>query len=442
MTYPLSAEVVEGQATEAAQYNNLRSDALFLGGDPTASGTVRDLLASCTFSYELQQEGTNTIKLPASASAPVGLMINGGIYSVTSVLSLYISAATLPDAGRYPLYATISGAGFVLSLSSSGDISLQIGSFCWDGLGIIPGTLRTNAGAALNAALKRQNPSGGRLSLAADNPLPDQDITLATALHFVPYRGNVIGLYLYGAWEFFEFSALTLQSSLMSREIPYDIFITADSSGLRLVAESWLSVGARGSALLWLDGVRVSGSDPSRRYLGTAVLNSSGYFEDTKTARMVSNENNQVKRPLLAPLVTSKTQGAVHANVWSPYYDEDAPVIRMLVSNADTDFKMSGVGISTPISESDRSYLRAAAIGIGKDMATESPYTGNVSCVPVFTHTFGNGPMQVDLYNSDSGFLGLHTYTLAFWTNYSFFPKGTEVPASGEAPGLFGYILA
>ena len=44
MTYPNSSAVVAGQATEADQYNFLRNDALCLGGDPAASGTLRDLL--------------------------------------------------------------------------------------------------------------------------------------------------------------------------------------------------------------------------------------------------------------------------------------------------------------------------------------------------------------------------------------------------------------
>ena len=44
MIYPMSTAVVAGQAAEADQYNFLRNDALCLGGDPAASGTLRDLL--------------------------------------------------------------------------------------------------------------------------------------------------------------------------------------------------------------------------------------------------------------------------------------------------------------------------------------------------------------------------------------------------------------
>ena len=171
-------------------------------------------------------------------------------------------------------------------------------------------------------------------------------------------------------------------------------------------------------------------------------MNSSGYFEDSKTGRLLWNENNRLHRALLSLLSTTKSQGTVHMNSWAPYYDEDAPQIRMLVPVADADFEIIGVGLSSPISENDRGYMRSAAIGICRDIVMTSPYTGNVSCVPVFTHTFGNGPDHLKVNNYDSAFQGVHDYTLAFWSNYSFYPVGTSLKsACGECPGLYGSII-
>ena len=442
MTYPLSSPVTEGQATEAAQYNNLRSDAVFLGGDPAASGTLRDLLYSSAGVYSLVQEGKTTIKLPASSSAPVGLMIGGGIYSVSENLTLSVSSASTPAAGRYTVYAIASGGAFSLALSSTGQ-SRAIGSFCWDGSGIIPGTLHTSSENIISAALKQQEAAAGRLSLVAGNPVTDEDIDQAVDLYFVPYRGNRIWLYISGGWECFEFGILSLSRSGMTAGNPYDIFITADSNGLKLVSIAWGSSSARAvGSLVWLDGVRVSGSNNALRYVGTVILNDSGYFEDSKSGRLVWNENNRVTRPILAKLITAKTQGTNHINSWSPYYDEDAPFVRLLVPGGDCEFELTGLGLNSRISDSDGSYLRSAALGILQDPMTVSPYTGNVSCAPVYTHTIGNTPMSVEIENYDSGFIGYHKYYLGFWTNYNLYPSGTNLSSSmGECPGLYGTIL-
>ena len=125
---------------------------------------------------------------------------------------------------------------------------------------------------------------------------------------------------------------------------------------------------------------------------------------------------------------------------WAPYYDADAPVVRVLLPCADAEFVLEGVGLGSEISESDRAYGRAAAVGICRDMVMESPYTGNENCADVFTHTNGNAPVRVTVRSRDAAFLGCHSYTLAFWSNYSFYPIGTNLSTCGEHPGLTGYV--
>lgn len=130
-------------------------------------------------------------------------------------------------------------------------------------------------------------------------------------------------------------------------------------------------------------------------------------------------------------------------NSWAPYYDEDAPFVRMAVPVNDCDFEISGVGISSSITENDRDYGRYAAVGILQDPMTESPYTGNKSCASVATHDFGNSPVAVSANNYDASFVGYHKYYLGFYSNYTFYPVGSQTAAAtGCLPGISGHIFA
>ena len=74
MTYPNSSAVSAGDPTEASQYNDLRKDAIYLGADPTGSGTLRDLLYQLTGKIRLSRNGTAVIRLSAEISDPCGIM--------------------------------------------------------------------------------------------------------------------------------------------------------------------------------------------------------------------------------------------------------------------------------------------------------------------------------------------------------------------------------
>ena len=441
MTYPNSVAVVAGQATEANQYNNLRADALCLGGDPAASGTLRDLLCGAAGQITLQQVGTNGVQLVASDSMPAAVMIENQIYSVSANLSYSMSADNFPAAGYYAIYAIALASGaFSLGVGSSIPAhGRKIGGLIWSGSFIVRGSIRNEI---LEAIYQGKNPfvCNGRLSLASGTPVPDDDIYNAEDLYFSPYLGNEVSLFLGGQWVVFSFTEISMSLSGLQREIPYDVFLTVTSAGLQLVGQIWGSASVRSVALVRQDGILVSSADRSLRYLGTVCVNAAGFGEDSKTGRLVWNAYNRISRSVLAPIVTSKTQGAAHMNNWAPYYDEDAPFVRVLVPSVDCAFELEGVGIGSPISENDRSYGRFWVLGILQDPMTEAPYTGNRSIVPVYTHTAGAGPMSVQLHNFGSSIVGYHKYYLGFWSNYSFNPLGTSVSASGEKPGLQGVI--
>ena len=284
----------------------------------------------------------------------------------------------------------------------------------------------------------------GRLTYTSGQAIPDIDITTAENIYFTPYLGHKLSLYHNGHWVTVLFSEISLSLSSLQSGTPYDVFVHLDENDeLTLSAFGWGNVLIRPSNLLgYQDGVLVLNSNHEKRYLGTMVLNSNGNGEDSKKNRLLWNYYNRVSRIILSKLVTTKTQGTNHINSWSPYYDEDAPQVQLLIPFSECQFELSGVGLSSGISENDAGYLRAAAIGIIQDCVMTSPYTGNKNIVPAFIHTCGRSPLVVELINYDTSLLGFHSYTLGFWTNYSYYPIGTSLSSSmGECPALYGYIM-
>ncbi len=442
MTYPLSNEVVVGDATEASQYNNLRRDALYLGGEPGHSGSLMQLLSRITGAVSLTRVSATTIQLTASASNPCGVIIGGAIYAVTSNVSVMLLMSQLPSAGRYGIWAVGQTDGtFTLAAGSAGpDNSAQIGTFLWDGSGVIPGTVMNMSEYDAMRAVNVQQTANGRLTFLSGTPVPDGNITSASTLYFTPYGGNKIGLMCgSGEWQIFTFPELSLSLAGLTNELPYDVFINADQNGLSLTASQWGSVSARASTIVYSDGVPVLASDFRKRYLGTFAKNSAGYGEDSLTGRLLWNQNNRVTRALLCRL-EEEGSGAMTTNAWRPYYsDAAAPAVRALLPMPDAAFELTGVGTTQFIADSDGSYSRYYMMGISRDPVMASPYTGNTNTAPVYIRCYGNTPERVTVRNHDSGFLGLHKYVLTYYTNYTFRPRGGDA-LTGEAPGLYGEI--
>lgn len=442
MTYPLSSPVVAGDATEADQYNNLRKDALYLGGDPAGSGNLLQLLYQNMGMISLTLTSQTSIRLNASDLEPSALMIGGGIFGITDNLTINLTPVALPAAGRYYLYAIAQSDGSFILDAGDNNVPVNgrmIGTFLWDGTGVIPGSLHNRTEWDAIRAVVKPSIANGRLTLAAGAPVPDADITAAETLYFTPYNGNEIALYTGGEWEVFSFTELSLSLSGFTNELPYDIFLSADKNGLTLSAAAWGSASARLTPLVYFDGVQVSGADYGKRYLGSIALNASGKGEDSVTGRLLWNENNRVDRPLIAKITTAGTITSVTSK-WVPYMMENPATIRLLVPDPDTDFELIGTGLNEAITENDIFYGRMATLGIGQDMALVSPYDDNTSCVPVFTENYGNTPQNVTIRNFGAGFRGYHKYTLAFYTNYSFKPIGLSFATIGAGPGLQGMI--
>lgn len=442
MTYPLSSAVSVGDATEASQYNNLRADALCLGNDPDSSGNLLQLLAAAVGHVSLSRTSATGILLSASETSPCAVVIGGKICAVTEDLSLSITEGPPGGHGRYFLYAQAAadGAFRLIPAAAAPENSRPVGTFLWDGEGVISDTVRTMR--EYEAMRNSVCPSicCGRLSASASAAVPEGDLSTSAAVYFHPWQGNQIGLYVGTDWEVFTFTRRSLAlSELENKNVPHDIFMRATKNGLVLTASAWASVSARSVSIGEVNGIRVLSSDPEQRYLGTIMTDSQGRLFDSTDARMVWNQYNRVCRPLLSRLQAAGT-AAARTGEWVRYFGDDAPAVRVLLPFPDAAFELTGVGISERIPESDAASGAAAAVGLIRDPGG-NPLTSDVSCVPVFTASRGNAPITVTVRNSDSGFRGAHTYTLAFWTNTTLVPGGNTFPASGECPGLYGKVM-
>ena len=77
MTYPESSNVSAGDATLASHYNNLRLDALHLGKAAANAVALGTLLERYESRLEIERLDTTKLKITASATAPVSLLIAG-----------------------------------------------------------------------------------------------------------------------------------------------------------------------------------------------------------------------------------------------------------------------------------------------------------------------------------------------------------------------------
>ena len=124
MTYPLSASVAVGDATEAAQYNNLRTDALYLGENAGVSGSVRDLVICGSGNISLQRASGTRLSVPASASVPAAAPIDGQIAAIRAGMGIDVDPVSWPDAAAlYVLAVNSASASAAVGSRGAGAVS-------------------------------------------------------------------------------------------------------------------------------------------------------------------------------------------------------------------------------------------------------------------------------------------------------------------------------
>lgn len=442
MTYPLSSDVTAGETTLASQYNNLRADALRLGGDAAGAATLQDLLYNQRNGIVLSGSET-TLTLTASAGNPCAVMIDGLPAVVKTVLTLEISEAVYSAAAVLWVFAakTAGSTAFTLSVSASSAETTGtrlIGRLFWNGKKIVSHSVMDIQTCNSLAMLQKPEVCQGRLTLASGEPFPAADISAQNTLYFTPCLGNKISLYSEeNGWGTYPFSQLSAVLTGLRPDCCYDAFVGFGSTGsIGLSLVEWASLSARSEGLVYQNGIPVLASGRKWRYVGTIGISSDGYSQDTVTDRNIWNLYNRYKRPLRKLCAVSNAQNPAQ-NAWVPYAADPNLYVTAVIGLDFADLTLYGKGSVNPLNSN------CSMLGIGIDPDT-SVFLSNSNAAELSTFEFSAGSLSTMLQNRpaspQSRMLGKHKYHLITYTlNDSHFFNGTLY---GEnAAGLSGYVL-
>ena len=307
MTYPLSANVSAGDPTLSAHYNNLRSDALHLGQAAADVVTLAALLERYESRLSLERLSTDKVRVPASAAAPVSIVVAGFMLQATANVDLADAGKPAGAADDYYVFANrVAGSTtFTLSVHTSiteGANQRLLGRFYWNGTAIVKDSVRTEQSILFNALLYFVEPQlcEGRLTLSTGVPVTMADVASSATVYFTPHIGSRVALYVenYG-WRNYQFDELSLDISGVAANKNLDVFIYDNAGTLTLAMEEWSNDILRATALVRQDGVLVKDGAPAYRYLGTCRTFNTGVCRDTEVSRMLWSFYNRVEKVLL-----------------------------------------------------------------------------------------------------------------------------------------------
>jgi hypothetical protein len=374
MSYPLSSPVSAGDATLASHYNNLRSDALFLGQSSANAIPVADLLERYESQLTIERLETNRLRVPATSSNRISLIISG--YMVRALASVDLAAADAPSgsAGTYYVFANRadSSTTFTLSISTTsteGSNQRRIGRFYWDGSQIVKDSIRTELSVLISGLLYFVEPQicQGRLSALTGTAVPTADVSSSATVYFTPYSGNRISLYVPGyGWRLYSFSELSLSVSGVAADTNLDIFIYDNAGTLTLSYTAWSNDSNRATALFALNGVFVKAGDSSYRYLGTVRTSASGVICDTKLKRFVWNYYNRIQRSLYVYDSTTSWTYAVRA--WRSWNNSDDNRAQFVLGVGENPVYLAFEAFS----DMSSSILRCVGIGLDSNTGPSS----------------------------------------------------------------------
>lgn len=384
MSYPESSNVSAGDATFAAHYNDLRADSVHLGmaaADAEDLGTVLEKYES---RLEISWYSDTKVKVVASASAPVSLIIDGYLCQIAATIFLTDEEIPAGDAMAYYVFANRadSSTGFTLTVNSSITEAANqrlIGRFYWDSSAIVRDSIRTDLACFIADLLYFIDPQvcDGRLTLASGNPVSTTNIASSANVYFTPYKGNRISLYVkdYG-WRVYTFSERTLDISGISTDKNIDVWIYDNAGTITLAYTEWSNNTLRATNLTTQDGVQVKDGAPEYRYLGTVRTSGAGVSCDTTTARFVWNFYHRTMRRLLKTIPTNTWTYAVN-NVWRPINNSTANRVEVVIGidetlvNLDVNVYGSnsgnnniGVGIDIDSTNANNAHLARGVKGI------------------------------------------------------------------------------
>jgi hypothetical protein len=209
----------------------------------------------------------------------------------------------------------------------------------------------------------------GRLSLTTAVPVTTSDVTAATTVYFIPYKGNRIAIFDTGNayWHLIPFSEISIAVPATTSTM-YDVFAYNNVGVLTLELLAWTNDTTRATAISLQNGVYVKSTDAGRRYLGsfrtTAV---SGQTEDSKAKRYLWNYYNRAARYLYAAAVNSSWTYATAT--WRQWNANTSNQIDCVIGVAEDAVH---IWDSCPISAASTA---SAAIGIGVDVTNADSST-------------------------------------------------------------------
>lgn len=437
MSYPESANVSSGDATLATHYNNLRADAVHLGQVAADSVALGTLLERYVTRLAIERLDTTKLRVPASASAPVSLLIDG--YLCQAVANVDLAAGEVPSgaANVFYIFANRSGASttFTLTVSlTSTEVTdkRRIGRFYWDGSAIVKDSIRTDFADHLADLLYFVDPQicDGRLTLSTGVPAPVSDISSSANVYFTPYLGGRIALYVqdYG-WRLYSFSELTLDISGVADAKNIDVWVYDDAGTLTLAYTEWSNDTLRATALVRQDGVLVKTGALGYRYLGTVRTSGAGVSCDTLLKRFVWNFYNRTIRPLQKLVETdSWTYGTATWRQW----------------NADTDNKVEFViGVDEDMVHMDVLALfnRVSGYAYGYiGVCLDNTNASDSTLKPIGWSSTNNYNSTISIFN---GFAGIGYHYLALveyaWAANVVYAGDIGIPANNQA-GCAGWM--
>lgn len=249
--------------------------------------------------------------------------------------------------------------------------------------------------AEVTAAITLDNSiADGRVTVSTGVCIPTADVLAATKVYFAPCRGNRIGLYDGTTWNIRTFTQLSIAVPATTNT-NYDVFIY-DNAGVPTIelSAAWSGDNARFASGAYAtlhpvqDGVPVKSTDgasvdATRRYVGSfRTTGVSGQTEDSQLKRLVSNQNNRVRRTLR--VVDTTDSWAYSTATWRKANNSAANQVALLIGSAETPLMLT---VAAFMSQTSTGGQQAVAIGedsLTTPMTTSINITGSVAGANIY----------------------------------------------------------
>ncbi|MBI9049285.1 MAG: hypothetical protein JEZ00_07695 [Anaerolineaceae bacterium] len=320
MSYPKSSDVVAGQPTAADHYNFLRADALRLGADEGDAIPLGQLLCRYEDNLSLEVISDNRIRVPASASMPVCLMIDGVPLMTTLAVDLPTAQAPSGENATYYVFAVRStgSTSFTVEINTSSGASAGkrlVGCFEWDGS--IRNLQTIKQQTQLIWIQQQMAPlQQARLTLESGVAVPTEDRS-GSMLYLTPYKGNRVSLYVQGAgWQLYVLEECGLSFSGVAAGTNADVFLRHNGTALVLERILWTDDDSRAEELSLVDGIWLRSADLTWRYVGTVRTSAEGILMDSETQRFVWNADQRVPRTVEKVLASGSYTYSGSSRLW------------------------------------------------------------------------------------------------------------------------------